>query len=53
MAAAGSSFATAGRAPRVASTEPPRISANAPAMASVNGSPRMDTPSATATAGFT
>ena len=37
---------------RVASTEPPRMSANAPAMAGVNCSPRTVTPSTTATAGL-
>ncbi len=38
---------------RVASTEPPRISANAPAIDGVNRSPSTETPSVTATAGLT
>src|SRR6266516_4121580 len=49
----GACWALARRKPDlVASTLPPRISANATAIAGVNRSPRIVTPRATATAGF-
>src|SRR6266536_840169 len=50
----GACWASARRKPDlVASTLPPRISANATAITGVNRSPRIVTPRATATAGFT